>query len=54
MTITNELSAFAAGLRVEALPPEVVARARLLVLDLIGNAVRARHEAESTPRFWLP
>jgi 2-methylcitrate dehydratase PrpD len=49
MTITTELSAFAAGLRAEALPPEVSARARLLVLDLIGNAVRARHDAESTP-----
>jgi 2-methylcitrate dehydratase PrpD len=49
MTITNELSAFVAGLRAEALPPEVIARARLLALDLIGNAIRARQEAESTP-----
>ncbi|WP_235035223.1 MmgE/PrpD family protein [Roseomonas sp. 18066] len=40
---------FASGLRLEALPPEVVARARDLVLDLVGNIVRARHEAESTP-----
>jgi len=42
MTVTAELSAFVAGLQIEALPPEVVARTRLLVLDLVGNAVRAR------------
>jgi len=33
------------------LPPEVVVRARFLVLDLIGNIVRARHDAESTTSF---
>ena len=33
------------------LPPEVVTRARFLVLDLVGNIVRARHDAESTPSF---
>ena len=49
MTVTSALSAFTAGLRTEALPPEVVPRARLLVLDLLGNAVRARRDAESTP-----
>ncbi len=31
------------------LPAEVVERARYLVLDLVGNIVRARHDAESTP-----
>jgi 2-methylcitrate dehydratase PrpD len=49
MSITRELSAFAANLRLDALPPEVVQRARQLVLDLVGNIVRARQEAESTP-----
>ncbi len=49
MSITATLSDFAASVRVAALPPEVVARTRLLVLDLAGNAVRARHGAESTP-----
>jgi 2-methylcitrate dehydratase PrpD len=49
MSITRDLSAFAAKLRLEALPPEVVQRARQLVLDLVGNIVRARQEAESTP-----
>ncbi len=49
--VTAELSAFSAGLRLEALAPEVVARARFLVLDLVGNIVRARHDAESTASF---
>ena len=48
MTITAELSAFAADSRLERMPPEVGARARRLVLDLVGNIVRARHDAEST------
>ncbi len=47
--ITADLSAFTADIRLDRLPPEVVARARFLVLDLIGNIVRARHDAESTP-----
>lgn len=49
MSVTADLSAFVAGLSFEVLPPEVVARTRLLVLDLVGSAVRARQEAESTP-----
>jgi 2-methylcitrate dehydratase PrpD len=49
MPITAELAAFIAGLSPERLPPEVVERTRLLVLDLAGNAVRARRDAESTP-----
>jgi 2-methylcitrate dehydratase PrpD len=51
MGVTTELSEFVAGIRLEQLPPEVVARARFLVLDLIGNIVRARHDAESTTSF---
>jgi hypothetical protein len=35
----------------DALPPEVVTRARFLVLDLVGNIVRARHDAEGTASF---
>lgn len=49
MGITADLSAFTAALRLEQVPPEVVGRARLLLLDLVGNIVRARHDAESTP-----
>ncbi len=51
MGVTAELSAFCANIRLEKLPPEVVNRARFLVLDLIGNIVRARHDAESTDSF---
>ncbi len=47
MGITRELSDFTAGLTLGTLPAEVVARARLLILDLIGNIIRG-HETEST------
>ncbi len=47
MGVTAELSEFAAGLKIDAAPPEVVSRARLLLLDLIGNIIRG-HETEST------
>lgn len=49
MTITDRLSQFAAGLSTAAIPPEVTARARMLVLDCVGNIVRARADSESTP-----
>jgi 2-methylcitrate dehydratase PrpD len=49
MGITAELAAFTAALRLDRVPPQVVARARALVLDLVGSIVRARHDAESTP-----
>ena len=51
MGVTAELSSFCANIRLEKLPPEVVNRARFLVLDLVGNIVRARHDAESTDSF---
>src|SRR5271156_3374269 len=51
MGVTATLSAFTAGIRLDALPPEGVNRARFLVLDLVGNIVRARHDAESTASF---
>ena len=51
MGVTVTLSAFTADMRIEALPPEVVTRGRFLVLDLVGNIVRARHDAESTGAF---
>ena len=51
MGVTAELSAFTAAIRLEKLPPEVVTRARFLLLDLVGNIVRARHDAESTDAF---
>src|SRR5215468_4717554 len=51
MGITSELSRFSAEIRLATLPPEVVTRARFLLLDLVGNIVRARHDAESTASF---
>ena len=51
MGVTSVLSAFCANIRLEKLPPEVVNRARFLVLDHVGNIVRARHDAESTDSF---
>ena len=47
--ITEEFAAWAAGIDASSLPAPVVARAKALVLDLVGNIVRARHDAESTP-----
>ncbi len=49
MGITQDLSRFVADIKLSALPLPVVDRARFLVLDLVGNIVRARHDAESTP-----
>ena len=50
MGVTSQLAAFCADIKLSSLPPEVVTRARFLVLDLVGNIVRARHDAESTTR----
>ena len=49
MGITAELARFTADIRLDRLAPDLVKRARFLVLDLVGNIVRARHDAESTP-----
>ena len=48
MGVTAELSEFVAALRIEVLPPPLIERACQLVLDLVGNIVRA-HSVESTP-----
>ena len=47
--VTADLAAFSAALRWDALPAAVQERTRLLVLDLVGNMLRGRREAESTP-----
>lgn len=47
--VTTEFAAWAASVDTASLPPAVVARTKALVLDLLGNIVRARHDAESTP-----
>jgi 2-methylcitrate dehydratase PrpD len=46
--VTRELAEFVAGLSYEALPVEVRERVKALALDLVGIALRARNEAEST------
>src|SRR3984957_11383855 len=51
MGVTSQLAEFCASIKLASLPPQVVTRARFLVLDLVGNIVRARHDAESTASF---
>ena len=46
--VTRELAAYVAGIQFDRLPKEVQERTRFLVLDLVGNMVRGRHDAEST------
>lgn len=47
--ITRRLSEFAAGVSYDGLPAEVTLRAKMLIMDLVGIALRARHDAASTP-----
>lgn len=47
--ITEPLAAWCAGLNFAALPAPVRERTRFLLLDLVGNMVRGRHDTESTP-----
>src|SRR5260370_28452116 len=46
---TATLAAYVAILRFEDIPQEVLARAKVLTLDFLGSAIRARRDAESTP-----
>jgi len=48
LEVTQQLAKFVADLRYEDIPPEVIDRAKLLMCDLVGIGVRARHEADST------
>lgn len=47
--ITREIARFVAGLRHDALPAEVRERARMVILDHVGIALRARREATLSP-----
>lgn len=47
--VTATLAAYCATLDFAALPAAVKERTRFLVLDLVGNMVRGRHDTESTP-----
>jgi 2-methylcitrate dehydratase PrpD len=49
MLTTAALAGFTSCLRFADLPPDVIIRTRLLVLDCVGNMVRARRDSESTP-----
>ncbi len=47
--VTRKLAEFVAELTYDDLPEEVIERTKLLILDITGIMVRARHDAESTP-----
>src|SRR3979490_2581039 len=46
---TATLAAYVANLKFEDIPPHVLERAKILTLDFLGSALRARRYAESTP-----
>jgi 2-methylcitrate dehydratase PrpD len=48
IAVTRELADFASRISYDSLPAEVRERVKALVLDLVGIALRARNEAEST------
>jgi len=48
IAVTRELADFASRISYDTLPVEVRERVKALVLDLVGIALRARNEAEST------
>lgn len=49
---TATLAAYVANLTYDAIPREVLERAKSLTLDFLGSAVRARRDAESTPSLF--
>jgi len=48
-SITKALATFAVDLSYDRLPGEVSGRAKQLIFDMVGVALRSRHDAESTP-----
>ena len=46
---TATLAGYVADLKFADIPREVLERAKVLTLDFLGSAIRARSEAESTP-----
>jgi len=48
-TITAKIANFVANLSYRDIPTTVVARTRMLVTDIVGIALRARHEAPAAP-----
>jgi len=47
--VTRTLAEYTAGLDFRVLPEGVQTRTRFLMLDLVGNMLRGRHDTESTP-----
>ena len=46
--MTEKFAEFCQKLTYEDLPPDVIKRTKLLILDTVGIIIRARHDAEST------
>src|SRR3982074_467254 len=46
---TATLAAYVANLKFEDIPQGVLERAKVLTLDFLGSAIRARRDSESTP-----
>ncbi|PPR65540.1 MAG: hypothetical protein CFH02_01879, partial [Alphaproteobacteria bacterium MarineAlpha3_Bin1] len=47
--VTRRLAKFAAGISHQSIPADVMQRAAMLVMDNVGIALRAHHDAQSTP-----
>ena len=47
--ITRQISEFVAGIGYDRLPDGVASRVKLLLMDTVGIALRAPHDAEPTP-----
>ena len=48
LAVSRELARFVSYLKFENIPSKVINRAKILLRDFIGIAIRARHEAKST------
>ncbi|HJO74015.1 MAG TPA: MmgE/PrpD family protein [Rhodospirillales bacterium] len=46
--VTRRLAEFAAGISHQSMPPDVIGRTQMLVMDNVGIALRAHHDAQST------
>ena len=47
--ITRRLAEFAAGISTDTMAPDIIERTAMLVMDNVGIALRARHDAASIP-----
>jgi len=49
INVTRRLAEFAAGVSCDTMPQDVMDRTAMLVMDNVGIALRAHHDAQSTP-----